>query len=1018
MNPDPNIRGPRGVLRPFPNDVAVAFFMVASVVVFLVMAPLGFFTAFFSLPPVFYFGVPLSWAFLRGCAEARQISESEPGRFPRRDFRRVMLPRVRLWVVLWGFYFLVWETCATMLSAGVPVIGSAACLMLISWMLAVCFLYAPRIRRPWKLMLPVLLVPPIAVMLCWALSALVLSGLADAGLWDPGYMGMGLAFLPPVIASFLSLCAAPVAYAWSRWKGDAWFGRAGGVVGNQAETDAVGAERVPVPLMATAGFVVCALLIMWFDSLNKDVVCVGVLGGKERLVSAAADEQHAYVLARNGFEVEIWNFPSQGAGMGPVASVRLKEYGADLVLTGNSVAVADYAGLTVLDAADPAAPRVAGSLRTPDKPPLMLAAAGHLVCGINVKGLLYVFDVSDPAQPILRSAYDRHNDPGFDEYDSATAVLDAAMSTKRVLLACGTAGMLVLDLSDPSAPSLLGAYRDGDSSVRAVALDGNIACVLSVSPSGGSRFQTINLDDPARPALLASLRTAGTARDLSLAGHLAHAALGGAGVLMVDVSDPRAPRPCAAYRPVTGGNLSVSFNRIRAAGAYALAVNEASFPTVLHVLRYLPEGADPPAVTHEAPPSPPVSPTPVTSAAQPAPGPEKRPDPIADMEQFRLSDYRGKHVLLDFWARWCGPCRAEMHSVLEVYEEFGDDPRLVVLGMNLDPNPDDGKAYAAERGLGWPQVFLGDWSRTEVPKRFGVEGIPCVILFDPEGRELARDLNGPDIRAAVERALGGPGKQVVARHAARPVEEDSPAARRGPAPFPRGPASARPVVIFPGDGAASGEGLLDVNVDRDFQYINEGFPMGLAVGQTDLPAFTNRPDETLIAEPSYRWEEPRYGYLVLGNAADNHFTFVIDDFDGKTWVAWFDRNNNEDLTDDGPPVRNQGTGWFAALIALEVPVVSASGETTVRPYQFWLWAGERSASFYSRCHYQADVRVGEARVTAVVFEQYRHDALYADAGIWFDLNGNGRLDEKSEFFQAGERVPAKGGAFRVRLDYP
>ncbi|MGD2174868.1 MAG: carboxypeptidase regulatory-like domain-containing protein, partial [Candidatus Brocadiaceae bacterium] len=122
-------------------------------------------------------------------------------------------------------------------------------------------------------------------------------------------------------------------------------------------------------------------------------------------------------------------------------------------------------------------------------------------------------------------------------------------------------------------------------------------------------------------------------------------------------------------------------------------------------------------------------------------------------ERMRLSDFRGRHVLVDFWATWCGPCLGETPHLVEVWEEFGEREDFAMVGLSLDKGKDKPRAYAEEKGMEWVQGFLGDWSATNVPDRFGVRGIPAIFLIDPEGQIVARDLRGQRIKRAVETAL-------------------------------------------------------------------------------------------------------------------------------------------------------------------------------------------------------------------------------------------------------------------------
>ena len=124
-----------------------------------------------------------------------------------------------------------------------------------------------------------------------------------------------------------------------------------------------------------------------------------------------------------------------------------------------------------------------------------------------------------------------------------------------------------------------------------------------------------------------------------------------------------------------------------------------------------------------------------------------------DGGSVRLGDFRGRYVLLDFWATWCGPCRAETPNLKAVYETYGKDPRFAMLGLSLDPAVEAPKGYAKTEGVTWPQAFLGDWSKATLPARYGVEGIPAIFLVDPAGKIVATDLRGAEIGKAVGAAL-------------------------------------------------------------------------------------------------------------------------------------------------------------------------------------------------------------------------------------------------------------------------
>jgi len=117
--------------------------------------------------------------------------------------------------------------------------------------------------------------------------------------------------------------------------------------------------------------------------------------------------------------------------------------------------------------------------------------------------------------------------------------------------------------------------------------------------------------------------------------------------------------------------------------------------------------------------------------------------------KLRLKDFRGKVVLLDFWATWCAPCRREIPNVKKVYGEF-HDRGFEIIGISLDREKEKLEEYIKSNEISWPQVFDGNAWDNRVGRLYAVVSIPSTFLLDREGKIRYRNLRGEELRAAVE----------------------------------------------------------------------------------------------------------------------------------------------------------------------------------------------------------------------------------------------------------------------------
>ncbi len=123
-----------------------------------------------------------------------------------------------------------------------------------------------------------------------------------------------------------------------------------------------------------------------------------------------------------------------------------------------------------------------------------------------------------------------------------------------------------------------------------------------------------------------------------------------------------------------------------------------------------------------------------------------------EVDGVKFSDFigKGKYILVDFWASWCGPCKREIPNIINVYNTYKGE-NFDVLSVAVWDKPEDTAVAAKEHGVVWNQIVNAQRIPTDI---YGIQGIPQIMLFGPDGTILKRDLRGDDIEEAVKEALG------------------------------------------------------------------------------------------------------------------------------------------------------------------------------------------------------------------------------------------------------------------------
>lgn len=126
-----------------------------------------------------------------------------------------------------------------------------------------------------------------------------------------------------------------------------------------------------------------------------------------------------------------------------------------------------------------------------------------------------------------------------------------------------------------------------------------------------------------------------------------------------------------------------------------------------------------------------------------------------DGASFDLSKFRGKIVLIDFWATWCSPCIAEIPNLRKLHEKYGRGGEdFVIVSVSMDNAAKTARKFVAKKDMPWTQVWADGVFKSDAAKDYNVTGIPAMFLVGPDGKLIAKNVRGKELSREVRTAVG------------------------------------------------------------------------------------------------------------------------------------------------------------------------------------------------------------------------------------------------------------------------
>ena len=204
----------------------------------------------------------------------------------------------------------------------------------------------------------------------------------------------------------------------------------------------------------------------------------------------------------------------------------------------------------------------------------------------------------------------------------------------------------------------------------------------------------------------------------------------------------------------------------------------------------------------------------------------------------------------------------------------------------------------------------------------------------------------------------------------------------------------------------------------------DGFrPIGMKmrVGGQDTGFFSGEIPEEIVRMPRFKGNEQKYGVLRLGVMENNRFPFAFDLLPDGRPEMYVDINQNGDLTDDGGPRVNEGTGWFGAAVWIPFDRLAKAARLPGK-YRTWLFMKENDWNAgvfkrYSWTQLQGTVSIAGQEYVAYIADHGEHDADYANDPIGVDLNRDGKIDYDAELFPSGALARVGGRRYGFVIEW-